>query len=222
MQKGTMIKWTITIKSGKKIFLCLLLMGGLCKVPAQSFELQQLILDVQKLTQMKQILTDMKTGYDIVSKGYSTVRDIAQGNFNLHEVFLDGLWLVSPTVRQYWKIPVIIDYQVSIVKEYQSAFSRFQKSSSFNPDEILYMGAVYNKLLDQSLKNIGDLTTVITANQLRMSDAERLHAIDHIYSDMQDKMLFVRSFTNNTSLLDLQRTKEQNDTRMMQQLYGIP
>jgi hypothetical protein len=84
------------------------------------------------------------------------------------------------------------------------------------------MGAVYNKLLDQSLKNIGDLTTVITANQLRMSDAERLHAIDHIYSDMQDKMLFVRSFTNNTSLLDLQRTKEQNDTRMMQQLYGIP
>jgi hypothetical protein len=55
-----------------------------------------------------------------------------------------------------------------------------------------------------------------------MSDAERMHAIDHIYSDMQDKMLFVRSFNNNTSLLDLQRTKEQNDTRMMMQLYGIP
>lgn len=216
------MKWTINTEPVKKIILCLLLLGALYQAPAQSFELQQLILDVQKLTQMKQILTDMKTGYAIVSKGYSTVRDIAQGNFNLHEVFLDGLWLVSPTVRQYWKIPVIIDYQVSLMKEYQSAFSRFQKSSSFNPDEILYMGTVYNQLLDQSLKNIGDLTTVITANQLRMSDAERMHAIDHIYSDMQDKVLFVRSFNNNTSLLDLQRTKEQNDTRMMMQLYGIP
>ena len=206
----------------KKCVLILLLAGGLFKGRAQSYELQQLILDIQKLTQMKQILSDMKTGYDIVSKGYSTVRDIAQGNFNLHEAFLDGLWLVSPTVRKYWKIPVIINYQVQIVKEYQSAFSRFKQGGFFNPDEILYIGNVYGNLLNQSLKNISDLTTVITADQLRMSDAERLQMVDHIYADMQDKVLFLNSFNNNTSLLGLQRAKEQNDTKDMQQYYGLP
>ena len=36
-------------------------------------------------------LKDMKEGYEIVSKGYSTIRDISKGSFNLHEAFLDGL-----------------------------------------------------------------------------------------------------------------------------------
>ncbi len=206
----------------KKCVLILLFAALLFKGKAQSFELQQLILDIQKLTQMKQILSDMKTGYEIVSKGYTTVRDIAQGNFNLHEAFLDGLWLVSPTVRKYWKIPVIINDEVAIVKAYTASFSRFKQAGLFNADELLYMGNVYNNLLNQSLKNISDLTTVITADQLRMSDAERLQAIDRIYADMQDKATFLTSFNNNNTVLGLQRAKEQNDTKAMQQIYGLP
>lgn len=194
----------------------------LVKGKAQSFELQQLILDIQKLTQMKQILSDMKTGYDIVSKGYSTVRDIAKGNFNLHEAFLDGLWLVSPTVRKYWKIPIIINDEVAIVKSYQSAFKVYKQAGLFNADELLYISNVYSNLLNQSLKNISDLTTIITANSLRMSDADRLQAIDRIYADMQNKTAFLTSFNNNNSILGLQRAKEQNDTKAMQQIYGLP
>ena len=204
----------------KKCVLILLLCCSL-KGHAQAFELQQLILDIGKLTEMKRILSDMKTGYDIVSKGYSAVRDISQGNFNLHEAFLDGLWLVSPSVRKYWKIPAIINYQVRLVKQYQSAFNSFKQAGLFNPDEISYLGKVYSNLLNQSLKNITDLTTVITANQMRMSDAERLQMIDHIYADMQDKVMFLNHFNNNNSLLGLQRAKEQNDVHTLQQMNGI-
>lgn len=206
----------------KKCVLMLLLTAGMIKGQAQAFELQQLILDIEKLSQMKQILSDMKTGYDIVSKGYSTVRDIAKGSFNLHEAFLDGLWLVSPTVRKYWKIPIIINDEVAIVKAYTSAFSRFKKADLFNPGEIQYISNVYSNLLNQSLKNISDLTTVITANQLRMSDAERLQIIDRIYTDMRNKVSFLGSFNNSTTILGLQRAKEQNDTKAMQQIYGLP
>src|SRR5258707_1034350 len=119
------------------VILFLSLCAGTRPAAAQAFEIQQLLLDVQKLTQLKQLLSDMKTGYDVVSKGYTTIRDIAQGNFNLHEVFLDGLWLVSPTVRKYWKIPEIINYQVALVKEYKSAYNGFQQGGYFNPDEII-------------------------------------------------------------------------------------
>ena len=209
------------IKISKKPFLCLLLVGCLCKAPAQSFEVQQLLLDWEKLTQMKQILTDMKTGYEIVSKGYTVIRDITQGNFTLHEAFLDGLWLVSPSVRKYWKIPEIINNQVRLVKEYTSAYTNIKKSGYFTSDEIVYLGKVYNNLFDKSLKNIEDLTTIITANQLRMNDNERLSGIDRIHRDTQDELLFLRQFNNNNSILLLQRAKEQNDAKMMQQLYHL-
>lgn len=192
------------------------------KIIAQSFEAEQLLLDWEKLTQMKQILSDMKTGYAVVSKGYTTIRDIAQGNFNLHEAFLDGLWLVSPAVRKYWKIPSIIDKQLSLVSEYKTAWINFSKAGNFQPEEINYMETVYSHLLDQSLKSLNDLITILSVHQLRMSDDERLAGIDKIHQDMQEELVFLRKFNNNNSLLALQRTKETNDVKLMQQIYHLP
>ena len=34
--------------------------------------MQQLLLDIEKLTQMKSILSDMKTGYQIYQQGYGS------------------------------------------------------------------------------------------------------------------------------------------------------
>jgi hypothetical protein len=57
----------------------------------QSDEAQQLLLYIEKLAQLKNILNDMYRGYQIVSKGYNTNKDISKGNFNLHNVFLKRL-----------------------------------------------------------------------------------------------------------------------------------
>lgn len=191
------------------------------KVTAQKQEIQQLILNIEKLAQFKQILKDMKKGYEILSGGYNTVKDLSEGNFSLHETFLDALMQVSPTVRNYKRIGDIVNYQVLLVKEYKSAFNRFRDSKNFNPEEIAYLERVYDNLVKQSLRNLDELTSVITANKMRMSDDERLAAIDKIYTDMQDKLLFLRNFNNNTAVLDLQRAKERNDTRAMRNIYKL-
>ena len=188
---------------------------------AQSDDVQQLVLDVQKLTQLKSILKDMQQGYTIISKGYTAVSDIAKGNFNLHEIFLDGLLSVSPAVKNYSRVAEIISYQTQIVKEYKSAYNRFTTSGSFNTNEIDYIGKVYSNLFNASLKNLDALLMVITASNLRMNDAERLKSIDKIDGNIKDQLIFLRQFNNNTSLLALQRAKESNDASAMQSLYGV-
>src|SRR4051794_1427840 len=75
---------------------------------AQDQDIQQLILDIQKLNQFKSILSNMEKGYAGLSTGYGVVKGIAQGNFNLHEVFLNGLYLVSPAIRQYVRVADIL------------------------------------------------------------------------------------------------------------------
>ena len=179
-------------------------------VHAQSQEAQQLLLNVEKLSQLKNILKDMKRGYEVVSKGYNTVKNIAQGNFSLHEVFLDGLWLVSPEVRKYHKVAEIISYQASILLEYKSAYKSFSGSGSFSISELDYLSKVYSKLFKESLDNLDQLAMVITANKLRMSDDERLMAIDQIFADTEDKLIFLRSFNHKTAVLSMQRKKEQS------------
>ena len=47
-------------------------------VAAQVQELEQLTLDIEKLLQFKQILSDLKKGYQILSGGYNTIRDLSQ------------------------------------------------------------------------------------------------------------------------------------------------
>jgi len=98
---------------------------------------------------------------------------------------------------------------------------RFKISSLFSDKEIQYIEKVYANLFKQSLRNLDELTTVVTANKLRMSDDERLESIDRIYADMQDKLLFLRSFNANTSVLSGQRSKEHNDVNSFRKLYKV-
>jgi hypothetical protein len=186
---------------------------------AQSFEVQQLLLNWEKLTQLKSILTDMKKGYLIVSQGYNSVKDITSGNFSLHETFLDGLMVVNPEIKKYRRGADIVSYQKNIIAEYKQAFKRFRNSGSFNPKELDYMANVYKQLSEQSLDNMDELTTIITSSQLRMTDDERLQAIDRIFADTEDKLQFLREFNKQASILSLQRKKEQADIKSTGKYY---
>jgi DNA repair ATPase RecN len=208
----------------KKLFIMLLFIGGAgtsLNASAQADELQQLTLNLEKLAQFKQILSDLKKGYEIVSVGYNTIKNISQGNFNLHKDFLHGLMQISPTVKNYKRVADIINYQIIIVKEYKRAFGRVKNDKNFNSQELEYLNRVYNNLFKQSLKNLDDLTTVVTANKLRMTDDERLKSIDDIFNEIQDKVMFLQHFNNNTTILAVQRAKERNDAATIRNIYGI-
>src|SRR5882757_6988788 len=102
------------------------------QVRAQSDDMVQLILDIEKLTQLKGILTDMKTGYDIINGGYNEVKQIASGNLNVHTVFLNGLLAINPEIAKYGRVADIVLKQGYIVTEYQRYYSQFRNSGNFN------------------------------------------------------------------------------------------
>jgi hypothetical protein len=201
------------------LFLCAFIGGCVRPAQAQSYEVQQLLLDIEKLSQFKSILSDMEKGYTMLAQGYGQVKDLAQGNFSLHQVFLDGLLVVNPEVRKYKRVTDIIADEGGILSEYKSAYRRFSSGGLFNAGELGYISNVYAKLTKQALQNASDLADVLTESKLRMSDDERLSAIDRIYVDTNDKLVFLRSFNRRTGMLQVQRQKELNDTRTLQKLY---
>lgn len=118
-------------------------------------------------------------------------------------------------------MPISSTIKKSIITEYKSAFNRFRASSNFNSQEIDYLGKVYKQLFDQSLDNLEELTTVITSSKLRMSDDERLQAIDRIFTDTEEKLMFLRSFNKEASILNIQRQREKADLKTTQSYFGI-
>jgi hypothetical protein len=133
----------------------------------QSQEVQQLLLNWEKLTQLKTLLDDMYTGYEIIYKGYSTIKDISEGNFTLHKDFLDGLLAVSPVVQKYRRIADITSYQLRIVKGCKTALHQFKQDKHFTPDEIEHLGKVYSNLLNEGIKCLDELAMIITSGKLR-------------------------------------------------------
>jgi hypothetical protein len=188
---------------------------------AQSAEAQQLLLNVEKLSQLKKILTNMYEAYEVLYKGYTAVKDISEGNFSLHKTFLDGLMEVSPAVKKYKRVADIINYQARLVKEYKSAFSRFKIDNVFTGEEIQYIGNVYAGVVTESIKNLEELVLIITAGRLRMTDDERLNAIDRIFHSVDEQLAFIKDFNNSTSVLSLQRKSEQAEISLSKKLSGF-
>lgn len=182
-------------------------------------DMQQLLYDIEKLTQFKAILSDMQQGYTILTQGYQQVKDLAQGNFNLHSIFLDGLLQVNPEVAKYARVADIIADEASILSEYKKAYRGFQNSGRFNADELDYLSKVYAQLTNAALNDVNALADIVTASKLRMSDDERLSAIDRIHASSSDKLSFLRDFNRRTNILLIQREQEQNEINNLKTLY---
>ncbi len=182
----------------------------------------QLSFDTEKLTSIKATLQEMYQGYENLEKGYTHIRDIVQGNFNLHKFFLDGLWILSPVVRDDPRITDILNKAYRIALGYKTATSNLYGSGVFSPQELDYIIGVYSSLLQQSLQAAEELTMVSTDNQLRMSDDQRLQALDRIDVTITGQLVFLQQFSNSLSIQAAQRMKEANSINTLKSIYGLP
>ncbi|HRE65811.1 MAG TPA: TerB family tellurite resistance protein [Cyclobacteriaceae bacterium] len=206
----------------KKIILLSLMIAAMFdQVKAQSDEAQQLLLNWEKLQTLEKMLDNMYMGYKILDNGYTTIKKIAEGDYSIHQAFLDGLMAVNPSVRNYKRIPLIIEYQKLLVQEYKRAWKQLKNDPNLTIDEIFYIESVYKFILQASLRNLDDLAMIITATKLRMSDDERMRAIDNIFFDMENRMVFLRGFNNDTRLLAIQRAFANNNQQNVKKLYGV-
>lgn len=185
---------------------------------AQSDEIQQLVLNVEKLAQLKEILSNLEKSYRILEGGYQTIKGLSEGNFKLHQVFLDRLLEVSPVVQDYQRVKVILTRQRQMI--YGLEQLRRQALGPLRVEEYTYLEAAFRRLYEQSLANVNSLMLLLTPRQLRMNDAERLSAIDVLYEQSEHQYRFMRQFTQQTKLLIESRQREKASLEGLQRWYS--
>lgn len=158
----------------------------------------------QKKTQKKYMLLQIaklqvymdyvKKGYQIVEGGFGLLGDITQRDFSLHDGYFRHLKAVSPNVKKYSRVPVIIAVQLQILKTSQSALSRWRQENILTNSNIDECQQIMNVLLDEALLDISFLQTVLTDGNLGMSDEERVTQIDQIYFSINHKKDVLNSF----------------------------
>lgn len=185
----------------------------------------------QKSTQKKYLLQQIaalqvylgyaKKGYKIVNSGITTIRNIKNGDLNLHRDFFNRLKNVNPAIRQYAKVGDIIACQVKIIKQTKFTIQQIKETNQFTEAELDYCKQVFDTLLDECVKMLEVLILVTTSGELEMKDDERQKRIDVLYADVKDKYSFACSFSEDMSLLAVQRLGEQMEINRSKLINGI-
>lgn len=176
---------------------------------------------MQQIAALQVYIGYVKKGYDVTNNGLTTIRNIKNGDLNLHRDFFGSLKQVNPRIKKFAKVADIIAYQLRIMKETNKTLQGIRETGQFTTGELDYCKTVFDNLLEECLKSIDELFLVMTSGELEMKDDERIKRINALYADMQNKYAFSSSFSEGMGLLSVQRLGEQIEINRSKILNGL-
>ena len=160
---------------------------------------------VEQIAALQAYIDVAEKGYSLAENGLHTIRDIKNGEFNLHSVFFSSLAVVSSKVANAAEVGEIIRLQASMIRRFSQKLSGYRQNAGLQPAEVAYINQVYAALVSTGQAEITALTNLLTDGALIMTDGERTLAIQLIDADTKSQYRFMESFTNHTDMLTLQR-----------------
>ncbi len=139
----------------------------------------------------------------------------------LYKDYYEELHKVKSAIAYYQRIRDITKKQLHLIEEYKRAWSLFQRDKNFSPEELTYMGKVYSGILDESAKNLDQISLIITSFSTQMTDAQRLEIINAAADQIDTNYSDLKIFNQQNVMLSLQRAKSKNDIDVVKKLYGL-
>lgn len=160
-----------------------------------------------------------KKGYKIVGDGIHLIRDIKNGEFNLHNDYFNSLSSVNPQVKKYAKVAAIMQYEYEILQTCEKTLRQIKSSNRYSPGETSYIQKVFDRLLEETSGNMDELALIIKDGEVKMSDDQRIKRIDKLYLKVQSDRVFAQHFTERTRRLGADRSSYEQQMQQVQTLY---
>lgn len=150
------------------------------------------------------------------------ITEWTQKQRDLYKEYFEELQKVKSLITYYKRIRAISDKQYRLVTEYRRVISIIQTDKHFTAGERAHMGKVYSGILNESIKNIDQIGSIIKAFQTSMTDGKRIELINDAAESVEKNYDDLMRFNNQNMLLSLQRAKSDHDARVVKLLYAIP
>lgn len=139
----------------------------------------------------------------------------------LYGQYYEELWKVKSAIVYYKRLRDLTEVQIRILDEYKWAWNLFNRSGHFSVDELSSMEKVYSGILEQSVKSVDGILSIVGSFKTQMSDAARLELIVAAADEMQANWQDLKRFNRENSLLSIQRAKSLDEAAKLKELYGI-
>jgi hypothetical protein len=156
----------------------------------------------------------LQKGYDIARSGLGTIKNITNGEFDLHSLYISSLKQVNPVIRNDKRVDAIMTMQTELLKRFNEL-----DVDVLSADNRAYVASVRQTVTILCGKDLDELELVITSGKVEMKDDERLQRLEQVYQSTLDKYAFTQQFTTEVTLMIIQRSQEQNDTQQLRRYY---
>src|SRR5690349_21510365 len=136
--------------------------------------------------------------------------------------YYEELTKVKAIISYYQRIRDITQKQVRLANEYNRSWQLIRQDKHFAPHELDYMAKVYSGILEESLKNIDQITLLVKSFATTMSDAARLELINKAADQVDTNYDDLMRFNHQNLLLSLQRAKSAYEVETIKKFYGLP
>lgn len=136
-----------------------------------------------------------------------------------YQQYFDELWKVKTILSYYRQFQDLVKKQKQLFEEYKRSYQSVSQDGNFSSDELQYIYSVYTGILETSIANLNDLLSIMQSFTLRMSDGDRLAALNKAADQLDNQITSLRQFTDRNQLLSLQRAKSQQEIDAILQLY---
>lgn len=175
---------------------------------------------LQQIALLKTYGGYLQKGYKIAKDGLNFISRMKSGELNLHTLFLEGLQLVNPKLRDYEKVHDIIAMSSQIFTVKQNLES-YLNSELFHSNEKDYLRRALLRVAEDTTEDVELLYDVLTDDTIAADDAQRIARIDALAKEMQGRYLFVKRFNDEALLLVAARQREASEASQSKRLYNL-
>ncbi|NII26157.1 conjugal transfer protein TraI [Pseudoflavitalea sp. X16] len=222
----------------KRIFFTLGLTMTLCLVsirPAQAEPITVIITTaVKKILKAMDLAVQRLQNVTIKLQNAQKALENVMSKLKLDEIFewtekqrklfagyYEELWKVKNAIATYKRTRAIVDNQLAVLAEYRRAVRLFSGDPHFTQEKLDDIMEVYLGILNESLKNVEQISIVINGFTTQMSDAKRMEIINATDDRVKRNLIDIRKFTNDQVIARVQKARDEQELATLQQYYGI-
>ena len=156
----------------------------------------------------------------------STVSNVIKNFKEVEKVYKQGkeyydkLQAVNNLVKDARKVQQTVLLVGDVSEMYVQNFGKMMNDPNFSPEELVAIANGYSALLNESVELLKELKQIINLSSLSLNDKERIDIINRVYKEVKDYHSLVRYYTNKNISVSILRSKKQNNSKRVLDLYG--
>ena len=153
-----------------------------------------------------------KTAESIIhAEGMQKLMDTGKKMKALYKKYYDDLRRVKDAIVTIATVRDLVETQKDFMADYQRIIEMINTGTIFSPDEIDYITRASATILDNAIKNINDVTSIIESFKTDMTDADRLMLVKNMRNRIDQDKVSMEQLKNNVTAIVLMRSNPQKD-----------